>query len=120
MRAVARKLRSEQTPSEELLWERLRYKQIGGYKFRRQKAIGSFIADFVCIEKKLIIELDGDVHLSLKARDAERDLYLKDSGYAVLRFRNHEVEQDMERVIRSISDSLNTTEAIPSPAMGDK
>jgi very-short-patch-repair endonuclease len=76
IKQAARGLRKDQTPAEKLLWEYLRLKQLDGFKFRRQQAIGRFIADFICFEKRLIIELDGAVHLSQKERDGERDYYL--------------------------------------------
>lgn len=106
IKEASRKLRREQTPSEELLWGYLRDRQLG-QKFRRQQNIGRFVADFICKEKRLIIELDGGVHLAQKERDAERDFYLKEYGYEVVRFRNEEVTEDIDALLDKISEKLN-------------
>ena len=106
IKEAARKLRREQTPSEELLWGYLRDRQLG-HKFRRQQRVGRFVADFICKEKRLIIELDGGVHLAQKERDAERDIYLKEYGYEVVRFKNEEVTDDINAVLDRISEKLN-------------
>ncbi|MBI5694984.1 MAG: DUF559 domain-containing protein [Nitrospirae bacterium] len=117
IKGVARRLRTELTSAEKLLWERLRYTQVDGFKFRRQQALGRFIADFICFEKRLIIELDGGVHDLQKERDAERDLYLKESGYTVIRIQNREVEQNIDSVLQLISNCL--TDGDTPPASGN-
>ena len=113
---AARGLRKEPTPVEKILWEYLRTKKFCGYKFKRQQPIDRFIADFVCFEKRLIIELDGEVHLSQKERDNERDNYLKESGFRVIRFPNDEVEQDIEGVLSRLKHELDgaTPTGLPS------
>lgn len=97
--AHARRLRRDQTEAERLLWARLRGRQLGGFKFRRQVPIFRFVADFVCIEAKLIIELDGGQHAEQAAYDEARTLALEQAGFQVLRFWNHQVIQGMEGVL---------------------
>ncbi|NWG06122.1 MAG: endonuclease domain-containing protein [Chloroflexi bacterium] len=101
----ARQLRKSLTPAERKLWARLRGDQLG-VNFRRQHAIGHYIADFCCVKKKLIIELDGGQHLEQVAYDEERTQYLESLGYKVLRFRNNEVMKNMDGVILAIMQSL--------------
>ena len=98
----ARALRSNPTHVERQLWWRLRYRQIEGYKFRRQRPIGPYIVDFVCLEMKLIIEVDGGQHSDRKVYDEARDRWLTSQGYRVLRFWNNEVLTNIDGVIESI------------------
>ncbi len=100
-------LRKNMTVTESLLWDRLRNKQIG-FKFRRQHSIDIYIVDFYCVEKKLIIELDGKVHLKNKDYDKERDNYLKSLGINVFRIKNEEVENNIDKVIFEIKMKLNS------------
>jgi len=74
------------TDAEQKLWQNLRNRQLGGFKFRRQHPIGPYIVDFVCLEKRIIVEADGGQHASDKNADISRDDYLKKKGYRVLRF----------------------------------
>ena len=104
--ARARELRRNQTEAEAKLWACLRRKQLNGVSFRRQHAIGPYIVDFCAIKAKLIIELDGSQHLDQAAYDAERTAFLESKGYRVLRFWNPEVLQDMEAVLRAITQAL--------------
>jgi very-short-patch-repair endonuclease len=97
-----RKLRREQTPAEELLWSELRGRKLGGFKFRRQHQIGRFIADFYCAEAKLIVEIDGGIHLRQVPEDSERTKDLISSGYRVIRFANAEVESNLGGVCEKI------------------
>ncbi len=99
-------LRHELTPTERKLWAYLRNDQLG-VNFRRQHAIGPYIADFCCVEEKLIIELDGSQHLEQEAYDAERTAFLESQGYQVLRFWNNDVLNDLEAVMRVILEKLN-------------
>ena len=96
----ARRLRREATDAEKLLWQRLRNRQLGGLKFRRQATIGPYIADFLCIEAGLIIEADGGQHNG--ATDAGRTRFLESKGYRVLRFWNHDVIQNTDGVLEAI------------------
>lgn len=81
----ARELRGEMTPAEVILWQRLRRKQLSGWKFRRQEPVGNCIADFYCSPARLVIELDGSSHEGRAEEDARRDELLRAEGYAVLR-----------------------------------
>lgn len=92
----ARQMRKEPTHAEALLWERLRKRQLGGLKFRRQHIIEHFIVDFYCPRARLVIEVDGDVHAQQADYDRERDQVLSELGYAVVRFTNQDLEEDVE------------------------
>jgi very-short-patch-repair endonuclease len=87
----ARALRKNLTDAERLLWKHLRMRQLGSYKFRRQQPIGNYIVDFVCFEKKVIIELDGGQHTQQAEYDEARSEWLQERGYRVLRYWNHDV-----------------------------
>ena len=104
----AQTLRQNQTNAEGLLWYYLCNKQLGGYKFRRQQPIGPYIADFACLPEKLLIELDGGQHADPSAPDEQRDRFLRQQDYRVLRFWNHEVFADcfgvLERVYAALAD----------------
>ena len=100
-RAYAIELRKEPTPAEAKLWSQIRNDQLG-VNFRRQHAIGNYIPDFVCIQKKLIIELDGNQHLEQEEYDQDRTKYLESQGYKVIRFWNNEVMNNIEGVILAI------------------
>ena len=88
----ARELRTNQTPAERFVWYRLRYRQLGGFKFRRQHTLGPFIVDFVCLERKLVLELDGGQHADPTQADydARRTAWLIERGYRVYRLWNIE------------------------------
>ena len=98
-------LRKDPTPAEAKLWSRLRKGQLE-VTFRRQHAIGNFIPDFVCIQKKLIIELDGSQHLEQEEYDQERTKYLESQGYKVIRFWNNDVMDRINSVLEIILDAL--------------
>jgi adenine-specific DNA-methyltransferase len=104
----AKKLRREQTDVERKLWFALRNRQFDGFKFRRQQPVGPYIADFMCFEARLIIELDGDQHGSDKgiAYDQARNRFLKTEGYQVLRFPNHEINSSFDNVLDAIDRAL--------------
>ncbi len=103
----AKILRQNQTDAEGLLWHYLRNKQLGGHKFRRQQPIGPYIADFACLSRKLLIELDGSQHAERKAHDEERDAFLRQAGYRILRFWNNEVFENCFGVLESIYAALH-------------
>ena len=86
MKHLARALRRHQTDAEKVLWYRLRNHQLEGRKFRRQQVMGKYIADFFCLELKLVIELDGGQHAERAEQDEQRTQYLQSLGYRVLRF----------------------------------
>ena len=98
----ARRLRRRLTPAEQVLWERLRNRRLSGLKFRRQHPLGPYIVDFYCAEHRLVVEVDGPIHLRQREADAMRDEYLARYGYRVLRVRNDEVENDLEAVLERI------------------
>jgi len=106
----ARKLRREQTNVERKLWFALRNRQFDGFKFRRQQPVGPYIADFVCFEARLIVELDGDQHGSGKgiAHDEARTRLLQAEGFQVLRFPNHQVNGNFDSVLDAIDRTLRT------------
>ncbi|MCF7827021.1 MAG: DUF559 domain-containing protein [Candidatus Marinimicrobia bacterium] len=105
----SRALRRKQTPAENRLWFLLRGKKLGGYKFRRQHVIINYIVDFFCFSEKLIIELDGPIHNTQKARDYDerREALLKANGYRILRFKNADVFQNDGKVLSTILEVLN-------------
>ena len=102
----AHTLRTQLTPVERKLWAALRGDQINGVTFRRQHAIGPFIADFCSVKEKLIIELDGSQHLEQAEYDAERTKYLEAQGYTTVRFWNNQVINDLPGVIVTIMYTL--------------
>ena len=111
----AKTLRSKQTEAEQRLWYHLRAHRFEGLKFKRQKPIGRYIVDFICVERRLIIEIDGGQHSEQVKYDHDRDTWLRSQGYTVLRFWNHEVMQQLESVLEQIRLSLSPD---PSPASG--
>lgn len=106
MKNLARNLRRKQTEAERLLWVHIRNRRLDGYRFRRQEVIGSFIVDFVCLEKKLIIELDGGQHVDNAVANAVRTQQLEEYGYHVIRFWNDEVLTRTDDVLSSILKEL--------------
>ncbi len=100
----AHELQKNMTPAEKILWEHLRNRKLGEYKFRRQHPINQFIADFYCSECKLVIEVDGKIHqeLSQQERDRERTKIIQKFGIQVLRFENSQVENNLAFVLQSI------------------
>ena len=95
-------------PAEIILWQRLRNRQVEGYKFRRQYSIGRFVVDFYCSERRLAIEVDGESHFVEGAdlRDRERQGIIEDVGIRVLRFTNREVYENLEGVLYKIGEQL--------------
>jgi len=107
---IAQKLRNNSTDTEKYLWKYLRGRQLEGFKFRRQHPIGKYIVDFINLERKIIIEVDGGQHLENK-KDELRDKWFEEQGYEVLRFWNNEVLTNIEGVLESIRKKLYS----PSP-----
>ena len=103
---VARALRKNPTQAERRLWRALRLRQIGNVKFRRQQPIGNYVADFVCLEHRLIVEVDGGQHASRVAYDKRRTRWLESRGYVVLRFWNNDVLANTDGVVQSIFDAV--------------
>ena len=115
IREKARYLRKNQTNAEKVLWRKIRYKQIEGYQFRRQVVIGFCIVDFVCLEKKLVIELDGSPHLENIEYDKQRTEWLNSQGFRVIRFWDSEVINSIDSVKKAILENL----LLPSPPVGE-
>jgi len=115
----ARTLRSHLTDAEQVLWRHLRMRQIGGCKFRRQRPIGPYIVDFVCLEKKLIVELDGGQHAEQQRYDRSRDHWLNAQGFEVLRFWNDDVLTKTDDVKDAIYRALTEPPPSSSPEAGE-
>jgi very-short-patch-repair endonuclease len=113
----ARQLRSAPTDAERLLWSRLRAEQLG-LRFRRQVPPGPYVADFVCMERRLIVELDGGQHNG-STNDAVRDAWLRSQGFNVLRFWNNEVMGNMQGVLEVIVRATASPPPQPSPVKGE-
>ncbi len=111
---AARSLRLRMTPAEERLWSALQNKQVLGMRFRRQHAVGRYVLDFYCPACKLAIELDGSVHDDRQEEDAIRTQEIERYGYQVIRFRNEEVMQNLEKVVQQIAEVLRQR-SIPKP-----
>ncbi len=107
LKDFAKKNRREMTESEETLWKAIR-KDIQSYKFRRQHPIGDYIADFICLPKKLVIEVDGGYHDTPEQQqdDQARTSFLESKGYTVIRFKNDEILYDLPMVITRIKEIL--------------
>ncbi|NCO60259.1 endonuclease domain-containing protein [bacterium] len=103
--SLAKSLRKNPTDAEQLLWSRLKMRQIEGFKFRRQQPIGNYIVDFVCLDNRIVIEVDGGQHAEEKNKDRERDTYLQRYGFKVLRFWNNDVLRNTEGVLEVIRDA---------------
>jgi very-short-patch-repair endonuclease len=113
-----RHLRKNPTDAERVLWRHLRLRQIEGCKFRRQVPLGNYIADFVCFEKRLIIELDGGQHAAQAEQDAKRDAWMEADGFNMLRFWNHQVLREIESVLEAIRLKLNSPPTSILPRKG--
>jgi len=102
-----KELRNSPTQSEDILWQFLRGKKLG-VKFRRQHSIGGYILDFYCIEKKLVIEIDGEIHNKPENKEYDdiRDKFFIDLGFMVLRFTNSEVENNIVGVLEQIRNRI--------------
>ena len=106
MKDRVRSLRQDMTDAENRMWYFLRNRRLNGYKFVREYVIGFYIADFVCREKKLIIEVDGGQHMDAIEYDQRRTAHLIKLGYNVLRVWNNEVFNNIEGVLATILSSL--------------
>jgi very-short-patch-repair endonuclease len=116
---LAKGLRKRSTDVERLLWRRLRAGRFEGLKFRRQHPIGRYIVDFVCLEKRLIIELDGGQHAlpEKTLKDRERDAWLEKEGYTVVRFWDNEILMNTSGVLETIREKLCETPSPKSPPL---
>lgn len=105
-REFVRHLRGNPTDAERKLWRFLRMRQMNGNKFRRQHAVGEYIVDFACVERKLAVELDGSQHAEKPGYDANRTKFLEAHGYCVLRFWNNDVFVNLNGVLTVILAAL--------------
>jgi len=105
-RDFRKSLRSNLTPAEAYLWTHLKKKQLAGRKFRRQHGVGPYIVDFYCASEKVVIELDGQVHMNptLAEKDERRTAYLENKGLKVIRFENKMVFDFLPSVLQEIKD----------------
>jgi very-short-patch-repair endonuclease len=111
---VARRFRKYSTDTEQHLWRHLRDRQIEGFKFRRQQPVGRYVVDFVNLEKKVVVELDGGQHV-LDPGDKIRGEWLRAEGYKVLRFWDNQVFSNLEGVLENIRNALLTPHPDPLP-----
>ena len=102
--AKAKELRRNMTNAEKILWQQVRASKLG-WHFRRQQIIHGFIVDFYCHQKSLIIEVDGEIHQHQIEEDRQRENALKEYGFKIIRFQNHEVERNLPQVLAKIRQS---------------
>ena len=120
LKILARSLRRNQTDTEKKLWGFLRSRQFKGFKFRRQQPVDRYVADFCCLEKKLVIELDGGQHGGRQDQDAERTRFLEGKGFKVIRVWDNEVFENLEVVLELIRQRLEGSPSPrPSPLKGE-
>ena len=105
-------LRKTDTPCERIMWSHLKGRQISGYKLRQQHGFGPFVMDFYCPSLRLCIEIDGEVHNTVEARmkDEDRTQFLNQNRIIVIRFRNEEVENNIDNVINRIKECIQSIE----------
>jgi very-short-patch-repair endonuclease len=113
-RKNAKSLRHDMTDDERKLWYALRAHRLNGLGFRRQVPIGTFIVDFVCHDRQLIVEVDGGQHADSQ-HDIERDRWLTSNGYRILRFWNSEVLKNRAGVLQVILDAAREATPLPNP-----
>ncbi len=104
----ARARRAQMTDAETLMWQQLRGRRFQGFKFRRQRPLGPYILDFVCLEAGLVIEIDGGQHAEQLAYDQARTALIESHQLTVIRFWNHEVMNDTAAVLENIWQTLQT------------
>ncbi len=112
-RTRAREMRSKPVAMEKLFWSLVRNRKLDGFKFKRQFPIGTYIADFVCVEGRLIVELDGPFHVGRKSYDEKRDAFLREKGFRVIRLTNDDFVGDAGIALMIVRDAL--VAGTPSP-----
>ena len=113
---AAGSLRKRMTLAEAQLWHQLRNRRLSNYKFRRQAPIGPYIADFLCMSARLIVEVDGGQHAQRVLHDRQRTDYLESQGYRVLRFWNNDVLGNMDSVLETLTLALREREQKKLPS----
>jgi very-short-patch-repair endonuclease len=113
------------TDAETLLWRHLRNRELGGWKFKRQYPVGPYIVDFICVDKNVVIEVDGAQHAENEDSDLQRSAFLNKMGYRVFRLWNNQVLQETEAVLEAIfailaDDKQNSPSPQPSPPLGER
>jgi very-short-patch-repair endonuclease len=108
---LAKELRQNMTPAEKILWQHLRAKRFKSLKFRRQQIIEGFIVDFYCHSLGLVIEVDGKIHDQQKDYDSERDKIITAKGLMILRFTNQQVIENIELVLKAITQKIEAMKA---------
>jgi very-short-patch-repair endonuclease len=112
-KARARQMRSTPVSAEKLFWSMVRNRKLDGYKFKRQHPVGPYIADFVCLEERLIVELDGPFHAARQTYDAARDEFLREKGFRVIRLTNDDFGGDAATALLIVKHAL--VSGTPSP-----
>ena len=112
---LARQLRKNMTDAEKAVWRRLRSKSFNGFRFRRQAAIGEYIADFVCFSPRVVLELDGGQHADQVEADEQRSAWFRSQGFVVLRYWNHQVAEDWDVIEQELYAALTRDEKTPHP-----
>jgi very-short-patch-repair endonuclease len=109
LKEPSRELRTNMTDAEKRIWSKINMRQINGYQFCRQRPVGEYIVDFLCLKANLVIEIDGGYHLKgeTKGNDRIRDEYLRSLGLNILRFKNSEVLQNVEKVVEIIKSQIS-------------
>ncbi len=113
----ARAMRKDMSEPETRLWLQLRARRFEGVKFRRQKVVGKFIADFAANDPKLIIEVDGDTHDVDDLRDQERTRLLREQGYTVIRFTNQDIMRNMDGILMQLVEAIAVLRSPPLPTL---
>lgn len=108
LKRISQILRKQTTPWEQKLWYYLRGNRFYGLKFKRQVPMGGYVVDFCCQDKKFVIELDGGQHseFSVSEKDQEKQAFLEQSGYRVLRFWNNDIDANLEGVLETIRKAV--------------
>ncbi len=113
----ARELRRDMSRAERICWKLLRDRRLSGVKFRRQHPLGPYFADFACVSRKLVIEIDGEHHAYQVEADARRTAFMERAGWQVLRFWANEVVENPEGIWSAIEIALRGSCATPSPSL---
>ena len=116
LHGFAKHMRHRPSDAERKFWYGVRDRRFAGHKFRRQYPIGPYVADFICIECRLIVEIDGDQHGERRQYDAARDVYLASRGFRVLRFGTYDVYKHLEPLLDCLEHELS----FPSPPPGER